>query len=105
MFIALKGRNLRSGRCQALPVEDLDHGSLKTACDHVHLNRQNLGWAESELRKRAKGYPAKIGLAWILRQETTMTLGWIAQALHMGTRTYLSHLLYWQGNQKKPKQG
>jgi hypothetical protein len=36
-----------------------------------------------------------------LRRETTMTLGWIAQALHMGTKTHLAHLLYWQGKEKK----
>jgi len=71
----------------------------------VREELRKLGWTESELRSRAKGDPAKIGLARVLRQETTMTLGWIAQTLHMGTRTYLSHLLYWQGKQKKPKRG
>ena len=25
-----------------------------------------------------------------------MSLAWIAQRLHMGTKTHLSHLLYWQ---------
>src|SRR5579859_3328233 len=47
--------------------------------------------------------PEKIRIARSLRQETTMTLGWIAQALHMGTKTHLSHLLYWQGKQTKKK--
>jgi hypothetical protein len=28
--------------------------------------------------------------------ETTMTLTWIAQRLHMGTKTHLSHLLHWR---------
>ena len=32
-----------------------------------------------------------------------MTLGWIAMALRMGTKTYLSHLLYWQGRANKKK--
>jgi hypothetical protein len=29
-----------------------------------------------------------------LRAETTMTVGWIAERLAMGTRGYLNHLLY-----------
>ena len=37
-----------------------------------------------------------------LRAETTMTVGWIAERLAMGTRGYLNHLLYrrrsWAGS-------
>jgi hypothetical protein len=29
-----------------------------------------------------------------LRAETTMTVGWIAERLGMGTRSHLNHLLY-----------
>jgi hypothetical protein len=35
-----------------------------------------------------------------LREETTMTLAWIARRLERGTKTHLSHLLYWQGRAK-----
>ena len=37
---------------------------------------------------------AKVALAARLRAETTMTAGWIAERLGMGTRGYLNHLLY-----------
>jgi hypothetical protein len=37
-----------------------------------------------------------LALAERLRAETTMTLGWIAERLAMGTRGYLNHLLYHQ---------
>ena len=30
----------------------------------------------------------------IFKAETTMTVGWIAERLAMGTRGYLNHLLY-----------
>jgi hypothetical protein len=30
-----------------------------------------------------------------------MTLSWIAEHLNMGTKTHLSHLLYWYGKDKK----
>jgi len=36
----------------------------------------------------------KVVLAARLRAETTMTVGWIAERLAMGTRGYLNHLLY-----------
>jgi hypothetical protein len=60
-----------------------------------------LGWTEAELADHPKGDPKKIRMVLRLRQETTMTLGWIAQTLHMGTKTHLSHLLYWHGKEKK----
>jgi hypothetical protein len=37
-----------------------------------------------------------------LRKESTMTLEWIASRLGMGTRTYLAHMIYWDGK-TKPK--
>lgn len=51
-------------------------------------------WKASELQARPKGDPAKVALAGRLRAETTMTAGWIAERLGMGTRGYLNHLLY-----------
>ena len=51
-------------------------------------------WQEAELKTRPKGDPVKVALAARLRAETTMTVGWIAERLAMGTRGYLNHLLY-----------
>ncbi len=51
---------------------------------------RRLGWKEGELRQRAKSDPGKVGLAAQLRQETTLTMGQIAQRLQMGTRNTLS---------------
>jgi REP element-mobilizing transposase RayT len=51
-------------------------------------------WQEAELKIRPKGDPVKVALAARLRAETTMTVGWIAERLAMGTRGYLNHLLY-----------
>ena len=51
-------------------------------------------WQEAELKNRPKGDSVKVALAARLRAETTMTVGWIAERLTMGTRGYLSHLLY-----------
>lgn len=59
-------------------------------------------WREVDLERRAKGHSFKVALARRLREETTMTVAWIAQRLSMGTRGHVTHLLYWQGR-GKPK--
>lgn len=53
-------------------------------------------WTENQLQALRKGEPGKIRIASRLRSETTVTLQWIASRLHMGTKTHLSHLLYWK---------
>jgi hypothetical protein len=42
-----------------------------------------------------------VAIALRLRQEGTMTLSWIPERLRTATRTHLSHLLYWQGGQRR----
>ena len=61
-----------------------------------------LDWSEKELRERAKGDLEKIRIAERLRLESTMTIGWIAERLRMGTVGHLSHLLYWRRRGAKP---
>jgi REP element-mobilizing transposase RayT len=51
-------------------------------------------WQEADLKTRPKGDSVKVALAARLRAETTITVGWIAERLAMGTRGYLNHLLY-----------
>jgi hypothetical protein len=51
---------------------------------------RRLGWNQGESSRRAKTDSEKVGLAAKLREETTMTLGQIAQRLTMGTRDTLS---------------
>lgn len=77
-----------------------DHyGSELREADEEHaegLVRQELrrrGWKEAELAERRKGDPEKVQIAWRLRQETTMTLKWIARRLQMGTWTNVSNRL------------
>ncbi|HOX02745.1 MAG TPA: hypothetical protein P5555_05575 [Candidatus Paceibacterota bacterium] len=50
------------------------------------------GWTEGDLAKRPKAAPGKIKLARELRRQTPMTRQWIAQRLHMGSASYVSHL-------------
>jgi hypothetical protein len=54
---------------------------------------QRLAWPEGSLGAQPKGHGAKVVIARRLRQETTMSLKWIAQRLQMGSWTYVSNLL------------
>jgi len=58
------------------------------------------GWKESELARRPKGDKIKTALAQRLREETTMSLKWIATRLQMGSWTYVSNLLAAQRDRK-----
>ena len=46
-----------------------------------------LGWGEQDLHGRRKSGPQKVRIAARLRQETTMTLEWVANRLCMGAPT------------------
>ena len=66
----------------------------------VQRELKRLGWGESELASRRKGDKVKVRIAARLRAETTMTLGWIASRLRMGTPAHVAHLLYWRGRER-----
>jgi len=51
------------------------------------------GWDSGELARRRKGDPEKVKIARRLREETTMTLNWIANRLNMGAVGSLANLL------------
>jgi putative transposase len=51
-------------------------------------------WTEEDLSRRAKGDMVKVKLAARLREETTMTVAWIAERLRMGTAGYVNNRLY-----------
>ena len=59
---------------------------------------------EAELKRQGKGGREKVEIAWRLRQQTTMTLKWIAQRLRMGTWTHVSNCLTQRRNEKEEKE-
>ncbi len=54
---------------------------------------RELGWSGRDLRRERKGHPHKVSLALQLRRETPMTRQWIADRLHIGSASYVSHLV------------
>ncbi len=62
----------------------------------VEQELKGLRWSAQDLERHRKGDERKLRIARRLREETTMTLAWIAERLRMGSKTHLAHLLYWQ---------
>ena len=83
--------------------EEIRQSGEQKALKRLETELKKLRWTGGDLLERAKGDRAKLRIAKILRAETTMTLAWIAQALNMGAKTHLSHLLYWHGKEKKKR--
>jgi hypothetical protein len=50
-------------------------------------------WGPGELARRRKGDKEKVKIGWRLRNETTMTLNWIAERLAMGVAAYAAQCL------------
>jgi putative transposase len=76
------------------PAPDRDETERAKASRIIRDEMKRLGWAKGELRRRRKGDPAKVALARRLRDDTSVTLQWIAETLHMGTATHVSNRLY-----------
>ncbi len=74
---------------------ELQEASEAKAARIIDEELRTVLWTEAELLRRRKGDPVKVAIATRLRAETTVTLQWIASRLKMGTKTHLSHLLYW----------
>ncbi|MCU0772105.1 MAG: hypothetical protein MUE94_10120, partial [Verrucomicrobia bacterium] len=58
------------------------------------------GWKEEKLGSTAKGHQVKVRMALRLRAETTVSYGWIAERLRMGSRSNASNLVYAKRNVK-----
>lgn len=81
-------------------AEDRRESEEQKARRIVALELRRLGWRPSELKQRRKADPGKVQMALRLRRETTMTLKWVAEELHMGGWTNVSNLLS-RGRQRR----
>lgn len=59
----------------------------------VRERLKKLEWSENDLSQRRKGDREKVRMARTLREQTTVSLAWIAARLKMGSWTYVSNLL------------
>ena len=79
---------------EAHPGRERDETEQAKALRIVWEELKRLGWTKGELRRRRKGDEAKVALARRLREETAVSLRWIAENLYMGTWTHVSNRLY-----------
>jgi len=83
-----------------IPTKEAHPGRERDETEHAKAQRivqvelKRLGWTKAELKRRRKGDEAKIVLARRLREETAVSLRWIAENLYMGTWTHVSNRLY-----------
>ena len=77
--------------------------ATETAERIVQTALAKAGWTEADLQRRRKGDRWKVRVAARLRAETTMTLKWIAERLHMGSWKHLNGRLYAQRTQPRRK--
>ena len=80
--ITRQNRGFQTGRFTWVPER----------CVGTVLTKQGR-WQEADFKTRSKGDSVTVALAARWRAETTMTAGWIAERLAMGTGGYLNPLL------------
>jgi hypothetical protein len=76
------------------PSRERDETEQAKALRMVQEELKRRGWTRAELKRRRKGDEAKVALARRLREETAVSLRWIAEHLYMGTWTHVSNRLY-----------
>jgi hypothetical protein len=84
--------------------QEVDQSAQAKAERIVREELEALKWSKLDLERHRKGDPEKLRIAQRLRNQTTMTLDWIAQRLHMGSAGHLSHLLYRKRTHRRPSQ-
>ena len=74
--------------------EDIRQSAEAKAHRIIREELEALRWNGDDLRRHRKSHTSKVRIAARLRQQTTMTLDWIADQLGMGSAGHVSHLLY-----------
>jgi hypothetical protein len=60
----------------------------------VKSELRKAGWEEEKLGSTPKGHKVKVGMALRLRTATTVSYGWMAERLRMGSRSNVPNLVY-----------
>ena len=79
-------------------VREEVHQSAQVKAERIIREElEALGWSAADLGRHRKGDTAKVRMAPRLGRETTMTLHWLAERLHLGSAGHVSHLFYRKG--------
>jgi REP element-mobilizing transposase RayT len=88
----LEGRMCLKRSTSAPAVERVE-GDVAAGRRLVAEGLKAAGWKAADLARTPKGHAVKVALARTLRTQTPLTRAWIADALKMGSASYLSQLL------------
>ena len=91
---------VKQSRSKHLYGPEVNEAAEENALEIIEDELRALGWSQEDLVTERKGHVEKVRIAQRLRAKTTMPLRWIAEKLHMGMRSHLTHLLYWSGREK-----
>ena len=91
---------VKQSRSKHLYGPEVNEAAEANALEIIEDELRALGWSQEDLVTERKGHVEKVRIAQRLRAKTTMPLRWIAEKLHMGMRSHLTHLLYWSGREK-----
>jgi putative transposase len=86
-----------------LPAEIRREAEAQKAERIIAEEMARLEWPEKHLAQSRKGAREKVNLAFRLRRETTVSVGWIAERLRMGARTYATNLLLQAAKKRIPR--
>jgi putative transposase len=95
------GEDFLSRLAAQFAIETAEHHSAQVRQESEIEKAQRLisekltlvGWDRARLRGEAKGHPMKIRIAQEMRDQSTMSVKWIATELSIGSWTYLNKLL------------
>ena len=85
---------MKRGNSEYIAGDEIKESEQHKAERIVKGELTRLKWTDKDLRQTPKGEKRKIRIARRLREETTMTLKWIAERLNMGTWTHVANRLY-----------
>jgi putative transposase len=86
-------KEMKQGFCQNHQGEELWESALQHAERVLEGELERLGWGQAQLEQLRKGDAEKVRIARRLRNETTMSLKWIADRVHMGSVSTVAQCL------------
>jgi hypothetical protein len=88
-LLAMASERVGLNNCGAEPQPSDGQRAERIVRDEIG----KLGWVAADLKTHRKGDERKVRIARRLKEETTMSLKWIAERLQMGSWTCVSNLL------------
>jgi putative transposase len=87
------GKSLKKGQRDSYGGDEVKTHDKARAEELIVVGMQRLGLQEEDLRGMIKNSPEKYALAWLVRRNACVSVGWIKSRLQMGKATNFAELL------------